>query len=265
MIPRPVPAPWYNSAMSPQHHVLITGMSGLIGGLVGRSLWSRCTLRALNRSPVDGVETVRADLNDLDAIRPAFDGIDAVVHLAAYLGDDPAGHLSTNITGTYHVFEAARAAGVRRVVYASTGAVVAGYEADEPYKAMVEARWDEVPADCPALTADHPVRPNGMYAATKLFGEALGRHYADSFGLSVICLRIGRVLDGDAPRDPREAAVFLSHRDAVQAVERCIDAPDDLSFAIRFAVSDNRGRFRDLEHARRTIGFVPRDGADWPL
>ena len=264
MIPRPVPAPWYNSAMSPQHHVLITGMSGLIGGLVGRALSSRCTLRALNRSPVDGVETVRADLNDLDAIRPAFDGIDTVVHLAAYLGGDPAGLLSTNITGTYHVFEAARAAGVRRVVYASTGAVVAGYEADEPYKAMVEARWDDVPADRPALTADHPVRPNGMYAATKLFGEALGRHYADSFGLSVICLRIGRVLDGDAPRDPREAAVFLSHRDAVQAVERCIDAPDDLSFAILFAVSDNRGRFRDLEHARRTIGFVPRDSADWP-
>ena len=239
-------------------------MSGLIGGLVGRSLASRCALRALNRSPVDGVDTVRADLNDFEAIRPAFDGIDTVVHLAAYLGEDPAGHLATNITGTYHVFAAARAAGVRRIVYASSGAAITGYEADEPYRAMVEARWDDVPADPPAVTSDHPVRPNGLYAATKVFGEALARHYADSHGLSMICLRIGRVRHGDKPRDPREAAVYLSHRDAVQAVERCIDAPDDLRFAILFAVSANRGRYRDLEHARRTIGFVPQDGADWP-
>ena len=250
--------------MSPPRHVLITGMSGLIGGLVGRSLSSRCTVRALNRSPVDGVDTIRADLNDLDAIRPAFDGIDTVVHLAAYLGDDPAGQLSTNVTGTYHVFEAARAAGVRRVVYASSGAVAAGYEADEPYRALVEARWDDVPAGRAAITTDAPVRPNGLYAATKVFGEGLARHYADSYGLSMICLRIGRVLPGDQPRDPREAAVYLSHRDAVQAVERCIDAPD-LRFAILFAVSANRGSYRDLEHPRRTIGFVPQDGADWPL
>ena len=256
--------PWYNTFMSPPRHVLITGMSGLIGGLVGRSLSSRCTVRALNRSPVDGVDTVRADLNDFEAIRPAFDGIDTVVHLAAYLGEDPAGHLSTNVTGTYHVFEAARAAGVRRVVYASSGATVTGYETDEPYRAMIEARWDDVPADRPTITHDDPIRPNGLYAATKVFGEALARHYADSHGLSMICLRIGRVRHGDKPQDPREAAVYLSHRDAVQAVERCIDAPGDLRFAILFAVSANRGRYRDLEQARRLTGFVPQDGADWP-
>ena len=250
--------------MSPPRHVLITGMSGLIGGLVGRSLSSRCTVRALNRSPVDGVDTVRADLNDRDAIRPAFDGIDTVVHLAAYLGDAPSGHLSTNVTGTYHVFEAARAAGVRRVVYASSGATVTGNETEEPYRAMVEARWDDVPADRPTITHDDPIRPNGLYAATKVFGEALARHYADACGLSMICVRVGRVLEGDKPRNAREAAVYLSHRDAVQAIERCIDAPEDLRFAILFAVSANRGRYRDLEHARRTIGFVPQDGADWP-
>ena len=251
--------------MPPRRHVLITGMSGLIGGLVGRSVSSRCAVRALNRSPVDGFETVRADLNDFDAIRPAFDGIDTVVHLAAYLADDPAGHLSTNVTGTYHVFEAARAAGVRRVVYASSGATVTGYETEEPYRAMVEARWDDVPADRPTITHDDPIRPNGLYAATKVFGEALARHYADACGLSMICVRVGRVLEGDKPRNAREAAVYLSHRDAVQAIERCIDAPEDLRFAILFAVSANRGRYRDLEHARRIIGYVPQDGTDWPL
>ena len=57
--------------MSPPRHVLITGMNGLIGGLARRSLASRCALRALNRSPIDGVDTVQADINDLEAIRPA--------------------------------------------------------------------------------------------------------------------------------------------------------------------------------------------------
>ena len=114
-----------------------------------------------------------------------------------------------------------------------------------------------------ALTRD-PIRPNGLYAATKVFGEALARHYADACGLSMICVRVGRVLEGDKPRNAREAAVYLSHRDAVHAIERCIGAPEDLRFAILFAVSANRGRYRDLEHARRIIGFVPQDGADWP-
>ena len=250
--------------MSTPRHVLITGMNGLIGGLVRRSLAPRYTLRALNRSPIDGVDTVQADINDLNSIRPAFHGIDTVVHLAAYLGDDPAGLLSTNLSGTYHVFEAARDAGVRRIVYASSGAAVAGYEADEPYRAMVEARWADVPAQQPVVTPDNPVRPNGIYAATKLFGEALARHYSDSYGLSMICLRIGRVLESDKPRNPREASVYLSHKDVVQAVERCVDAPADLRFLIVFAVSANRGSYRDLDHARRTIGFVPQHGADWP-
>ena len=67
--------------------ILITGMSGLIGTATRRRLEPRARLTALNRSDVPGVETVRADLSDLDAIRPAFEGRDTVVHLAAKAGD----------------------------------------------------------------------------------------------------------------------------------------------------------------------------------
>ena len=97
-----------------------------------RELSGKYTLRALNRRPVAGVECHLADLGDLDAIRPAFDGVDAVVHLAAASGDNktPADILRSNVTGTYHVFEAARLAGVSRVIFASSGATVAGWERD---------------------------------------------------------------------------------------------------------------------------------------
>ena len=86
-----------------------------------------------------GVATVRADLSDLDAIRPAFDDQDTVVHLAAKAGDRHSWEAlrDTNVIGTRNVLEAARRAGCKRVVFASSGATVAGWEREEPYRAMV--------------------------------------------------------------------------------------------------------------------------------
>ena len=170
-----------------------------------------------------------------------------------------------NVRGTYNVFEAARKAGVRRIVFGSSGSTVAAYEMDEPYRAMTEARWSDVPASPSLLDDKVPVRPNSVYGATKVWGEALGRFYSNRNGISVICIRIGRVVEEDRPRDARHASVYLSHRDIVQMIEKCVDAPDSVRFDIFYAVSNNRGRFRDIEHARRVVGFVPRDGIpDWP-
>ena len=68
--------------------VLITGMSGLIGGILRNHLESLdgYELSALNRSRVEGVNSFQADIFDFEAIKPAFEGQDVVVHLAAYLG-----------------------------------------------------------------------------------------------------------------------------------------------------------------------------------
>src|SRR5687767_5171065 len=101
--------------------VLVTGMSGLIGGAFRQACEGQYAMRALNRRAVPGVECHLADLGDLDAFLPAFSGVDTVVHLAAAAGDHqaPADILRSNVTGTYHVFEAARRAGVRRVIFAS--------------------------------------------------------------------------------------------------------------------------------------------------
>lgn len=245
-------------------HVLITGMSGLIGEVVRRRLESACILRALNRRDVPGVVCHCADIADLEAIRPAFDGIDVVVHLAAIVdGDSPWDDtLHHNIIGTYNVFEAARQAGVKRIIYASSGAVVSGWEQEMPYQALVTGHYDDVPGAWNQVTQEAPIRPVGLYGCSKVWGESLARHFSDAHNLSVICLRIGRVVPEDHPSEPRHFSVWCSQRDIAQMVERCIEAPGDLKFDIFYAVSNNRWSYRDVEHARRIIGYVPLDSAE---
>ena len=243
--------------------VLITGMSGLIGGLLRRHLENLggYDLRALNRRPVDGVECYQADIGDLDAIRPAFEGMDVVVHLAAFLGgDDWEGQLSGNVIGAYNVYEAARLAGVKRVVFGSSGATVQGFERLAPYDALIEGTYDG-PDDFPRVTHE-AVRPRGVYGAAKVWGEALGRVYSDTHGLSVLCVRIGRGNQANRPESTAEFSRYLSHRDICQVLQRCIDAPDDLRYDIFLATSNNRMGYRDLEHARQVLGYGPQDSAD---
>src|SRR5690349_2884057 len=120
--------------------VLITGANGLIGSALRQQLSDKYEWSALNRRDLPGVPTTQADIDDLDAIRPAFAGIDTVVHLAALARVDATWDelLGPNFTGTYNVFAAAAEAGVKRVIFASSGATVANVHLDEPYKAIVE-------------------------------------------------------------------------------------------------------------------------------
>ena len=244
--------------------VLITGMSGLIGGLLGKHLErvGGYELSALNRRPVEGVECLQADISDLEAIRPAFAGKDAVVHLAAQVQDEPwEGLVQANLVGTYNVYEAARQAGVRRVVFGSSGATSRGLELEAPYDAISSGREKDMPETWPMITAD-VIRPNGTYAASKLWGETLGRYYADYHGMSVLCVRIGSVLAQNRPGNPGERSRFLSHRDICQVFHKCIDAPDDLKYDVFYATSRNRWGYRDLEHPRRVLGYEPEDSAE---
>jgi nucleoside-diphosphate-sugar epimerase len=243
--------------------VLITGMSGLIGGAVRERLEGRYELRALNRSRVDGVPCHQADIADLEAIKPAFRDADTVVHLAAnaHGGASWEDILRHNVIGTYNVFEAARLAGVKRVIFASSGATVSGCERDFPYSSLAAGRYDEV-KEWPMVTHESPMRPAGLYGASKVWGEALARHYADAHGMSMICLRIGAVNPSDRPTAPRQFSVWCSRRDVAQMIERCIAAPDDLHFDVFFVVSDNKWSYRDLGHARTAVGYEPQDRAE---
>jgi nucleoside-diphosphate-sugar epimerase len=243
-------------------HVLVTGLSGLIGRALRKQVDGRYDLRALNRSAVEGLPCHQADIADLEAIKPAFAGVETVVHLAAQVGN-PAWEavLRHNITGTYNVFEAAREAGVKRVVFASSGAAVSGIETDKPYSDLVAGRYEGLQS-WPILTHLSPLRPSGLYGASKIWGEALGRDYADAHGLSVICVRIGRVHAEDRPRSPREFAVWCSQRDIARFHEACVEAPEAVRFEIFFCTSRNKWGYRDLEHPRAILGWEPVDAAE---
>ena len=244
--------------------VLVTGMSGLIGRALRKQLEDRFALRALNRGPLDGVPCHRADVGDLEAIAPAFESVDTVVHLAAdATSPNPPWDsiLHNNVTGTYNVYEAARRAKVKRVVFASSGATVSGYEKDKPYSDLVAGRYEGL-TSWPMLTHLSPVRPAALYGVSKVWGEALGRQFADTHGLSVICVRIGRVNGEDRPMSPRDLSVWCSQRDIVRLIERCVEAPEALRYDIFFGTSRNKWGYRDLEHPRAVLGWEPVDAAE---
>ena len=254
--------------------ILVTGLSGPIGTAVRNQLEGKFELNALNRRDVAGIKTFRADLADFDAVRTACEGQQMVIHLAAKSGEQFSWEefRDTNIEGTRNVFEAARQAGVRRVIFASSGATVAGWESEEPYAALVQGRYGEVPESWDKIRHDEATRPNGVYASSKVWGESLARCYADdsstnrstanSSGLSLICLRIGLVNRDDRPLTPRHFSVWCSQRDLVRMIECCVEAPPELRFDTFFVQSENRWSYRDLTHPRDVLGFEPMDAAE---
>lgn len=228
--------------------VLITGAAGRIGRELVDRLRDRYDLRLhFHRVVPESLrhfDHVIADIGDFEAIAPAFDRMDAVVHLAA----DPSTSASwesvlhANIIGTYNVFEAGRRAGVRKIVFASTNHVMGMYDRDQ--------QWP--------IYSHQPVRPDSLYGVSKAFGEALARYYADRYGLSVICLRIGWFLP--EPRDEISRWMWLSPRDCAQLVWRSIES--DLRFGVFYAISANSQRHWDITDTMELLGYRPEDDAE---
>jgi NAD+ dependent glucose-6-phosphate dehydrogenase len=251
--------------------VLVTGADGVIGGVVRRHLVNQYQLSYLTRRAASFGSHV-GNIADLASILPAFEGIDAVIHLAASSSVDASWEeiLSDNIVGTYNIFEAAVRAGVSRVVFASSNHTVGMYEV-EGAPGLYDAE------DPRSYGTETPLRPDSLYGVSKIFGEAIGRLYADRHGLSVICLRIGAVREHDDPTNAsdeqtsllpgltadqlgrRLRAVWLSHRDCAQLIRRALQT--DTRFAVVYGVSNNPGRFWDLDGARDLIGYEPLDAA----
>ena len=250
--------------MTAKKKVLVTGASGLIGSLVVKNLARKYELSALNRRPVQEIPCLQADIADLDAILPAFRDIDTVLHLAGYTDDvtDWEGTERVNIKGTYNVYEAARRNGARRIVFASSGGVMLGYELDSPYTEIVAAEYDRIPAQWTMIPDTAPVRPITVCYVSKVFGEVLGRMYSDQYGISVLNIRLGAVLAEDKPALRRHFPGYLSHADCIQMIEKCIDAPATVQYDIFQAISNNRYRWRDIEHARKVIGYEPTGSAE---
>ena len=234
------------------NRVLITGAAGHVGGLL-RSHWGdRYRLRLADRRPVEELagheEFVEVDITDKAQMLEVCRDIDVVVHLAA--DRSPAAGfyetlLDLNIIGGYNGFEAARAAGCRRIVFASSINAVLGHES-------TDVGWDA------------PVYPINVYGASKCWGEALGRVYSHQHGLSCICVRLGNPgfdQGGDWDRD--EIHGNLSPRDCAQLFACCVDV-EEADFAIVNGVSNHHRSSLDLEVSRRILGYEPEDGTAFP-
>ena len=244
--------------------VLVTGMSGLIGQAVYKNLGSQYDLSALNRRKIPNVSCHRADISNLDAIQPAFEGKDSVVHLAAEVAANATWEkvLHHNIIGTYTVFEASRRAGVKRIIYASSGATISKWEDTQPYKSLVQGIESEIPRSWEKLTKHSPTRPSGLYGCSKVWGEVLARHFTDTSPLSILCVRIGAVNVDNRPSKKRDFSVWCSQGDIVHMIESCLKAPENLKYDVFFAISNNILSYRDIKHAQEKINFQPLDSAD---
>jgi len=242
--PFPVPA-------SARRSVLVTGAAGRIGSYFARQAAERYDLKLMVRPHDERSarvlapwgQVVRAELSDQEALRNIFKNVDTIVHLAGE--PDPSATwddlLEPNIIGTYQVMIAARAAGCRRLIYASSIHAVSGYPRD------VQVR------------ASEPVNPGDLYGVSKCFGEALGRYFAEHEDLSVIALRIGAFQPMKTARDGSSIAMmdcFISREDLYQLITRCID-DERLQFAIFHGVSDNRFKRLDISDARELVGYAP--------
>ncbi len=231
--------------------LLITGAAGRIGQFLTHNLGDRYTLVLSDTHPPDESfhhRFVAANIDDFDALRSLCAGVDTVVHLAADPSPEAAWEsvLPNNVVGTYNVFEAARQSGCRRVIYASSVNAVSGYPSD------VQVHTDML------------VRPPNLYGASKAWGEALARYYADQHNLSAICLRFGWVINRDDERlqsDHDNLSIALTYNDLAKLVVASIEAPADLRFGIFHGVSNNRWKRLDISDAREILGYAPEDDA----
>ncbi|WP_435198273.1 NAD-dependent epimerase/dehydratase family protein [Janibacter sp. GS2] len=226
--------------------ILITGATGNVGSVLSQRLRDGYEVRRHGRTarPDASPAVLGADVTDYDDVRALMDGVDTVVHLAGSASPEAGWEsvLGANIIGTRNVLEAARDAGVRRVVYASSNHVMGMYDRHE--------EWPVYPSHLP--------RPDSLYGVSKAFGETLGRYYHDEYGLSFIALRIGWLADDPTTTDiDLLHAMWLSEGDTERIVRCAIEA--EIDFGIYYAISDNPNRRWDLTSTMLDLGYRPQD------
>ena len=165
---------------------LVTGGAGFIGSHIVRTLLEQgqevkvldnfSTGKRENIADFEKqIELIEGDLRDASKVNEAVRGVDIIFHEAAFVSvpqsmDEPQNCFDVNVTGTSMLFDAARRAGVKRAVFA-TSAAVYGDSTEMP------------------LTEETPLRPLSPYAASKRVDEIYGQLYTTSFGLEVVALR----------------------------------------------------------------------------
>ena len=232
-------------------NILITGAAGRVGTTLTRHFAGHHQIRLTDIRPpknTRGYQFIEAGVENLEAMQAACREIDIVIHLAAdpSAASDWESILPSNVIGTYNVFQAAHEAGCQRVIFASSVHTVWAYPTDVQVNPKM------------------PVRPDSLYGASKVWGEAVASVYAYKHGLSAICLRMGWIQAYDSPLikpENPELDILLTYRDLVKLFEACVNAPADVHFGIFNGTSNNRRSRLDIGDTRSVLGYAPRDDA----
>lgn len=226
--------------------IVLTGAAGGIGTMIrpllaplypGLVLSDR--VAPANLQPTE--RFVAAELTRPDEVAGLVAGADSVIHLGGHSVEGPWDViLQANIIGCYNLFEAAREAGVRRVVFASSNHAVGFYPRSR------------------RIGPDVTVRPDSRYGVSKAFGEALAALYSDKHGMGVTCLRIGNV--GPRPIDVRRLSIWISPEDLVQLIRIGLEHPE-IRFEILYGASDNAASWWDNARAH-ALGYRPTGRAE---
>jgi uronate dehydrogenase len=232
--------------MSSPKLVLVTGAAGNVGTTVVAGLRPHFALRAFDLVPTPGEPAAHiGDLADRAAVDRAVAGADTIIHLggcprmdADFMRD----LVKPNLEGLWHMLDAARLAGVKRFVFASSCNVAFG--ATE----LTHLKTDTV----------HAFNP---YGATKVFGEAIGRWFFDTYGMEFLAVRIGYYrgrYDDPQLADPWHRRIWLGSRDLAKFFRLTVDAPR-FGYGIVYACSRCPENYLDLTSARELLGYEPEE------
>ncbi|MEK6346899.1 MAG: NAD(P)-dependent oxidoreductase [Burkholderia sp.] len=230
----------------PFKNLLITGAAGALGTVLREALIPYAQVLTLSdRAPLGEARPNErhfvGDLADRELVFSMMEGVDAVIHLGGAPRENTFQVIrDSNITGSYHIYEAARQLGVKRVIYASSVHAIGFYECVQ------------------TIDANVPQRPDSLYGVSKAFVENLSRYYFDKFGLESVCLRIGSCFP--KPVDRRMLATWLSYEDFTQLCIRSLMAPST-GHMIVYGNSNNSANFWDNTQAGY-LGYRPNYSAD---
>ena len=236
-----------HTVQNPFNRLLLTGAAGGLGKVLRESLkpYAR-VLRLSDIAPmapaVDASEEIQlCDLTDKHAVHQLVEGVDAILHFGGVSVERPFEEiLGPNISGVFHIYEAARRHGVKRVIFASSNHVIGFYKQDQ------------------TLDARSPRRPDGYYGLSKSYGEDMATFYFDRYGIETVSIRIGSSFP--EPQNRRMLSTWLSFADLTQLLERSLYTPD-VGHTVVYGASNNPNLWWDNRYAAH-LGFAPKDSSE---
>jgi len=236
-----------HTVQNPFNRLLLTGAAGGLGKVLRESLKPYAKVLRLSdiaeMAPAAGSheEVQICDLADKAAVHQLVEGVDAILHFGGVSVERPFEEiLGPNISGIFHIYEAARRHGVKRVIFASSNHVIGFYKQDQ------------------TIDAQSPRRPDSYYGLSKSYGEDMATFYFDRYGIETVSIRIGSSFP--EPQNRRMMSTWLSFDDLTHLIERSLFTPD-VGHTVVYGASANRDVWWDNRFAAH-LGYQPKDSSE---